>query len=81
MNRTLVNKYLDVNILDIILLDYKMIEKIITETKVADVHVLFLTSKDDISDVMRNLKFKTDGYALKSMKPELIIQIVEDVLE
>lgn len=81
-------KYLSGNIPDIILLDYEMpvmnglevLEKIRTETKAADVPVLFLTSKDDISDVLKDLTFKTDGYVLKSMKPEEIVQIVEDML-
>lgn len=82
-------KYLSGNIPDVILLDYEMpvmnglevLEKIRTETKAADVPVLFLTSKDDISDVMKNLTFKVDGYVLKSMKPEEIIQIVGDMLK
>ena len=82
-------KYLNENIPDVILLDYEMpvmnglevLEKIRTETKSIDVPVLFLTSKDDISDVIKNLTFKPDGDVLKSMESEQIVQIVDDMLK
>ena len=81
-------KYLAANTPDLILLDYEMpimtgyevLEKIITETGAADIPVLFLTSKTDIEDMMKGKTFVAQGYISKTMEPDKIIMIVDNVL-
>ena len=82
-------KYLNSNIPDIILLDYEMpimngyevLEKIKEEnSSVKDVPVLFLTGNAEIEDLMEKKMIKPDGYVLKHMEPQIIVQMVEETL-
>ena len=81
-------KYLATGRADLILLDYEMpdmngyqvLEKIRSETRVVDVPVFFLTGKEDIEALMKDMEFKVQGYIAKTMKPEQIIEKVDDFL-
>jgi len=82
-------KYLATNRPDLILLDYEMpivdgkqvLEMIRAEIDFADIPVIFLTSKGDKESVMKVMALKPEGYLLKTMKPEQIIQAVDDFFE
>lgn len=79
-------KYLATNRPDLVLLDYEMpvvdgrqvLEMIRTETEFCDVPVIFLTSKNDRESIMQVMELKPEGYLLKTMEPEQIIQEVDD---
>lgn len=77
--------FLSINKPDLILLDYEMpvcsgpqmLEMIRAEVDMNDVPVMFLTSKDDIESVSRVLALRPQGYLLKTLKPEQIIEAVD----
>jgi len=83
---TMAIKYLTLNRPDLILLDYEMpvidgrqvLEMIRSEPDFRDVPVIFLTSKDDRESVLNVMAMKPDGYLLKSLQPEQIVQAVDD---
>lgn len=82
-------KYLATNRPDLVLLDYEMpvvdgrqvLEMIRTETEFCDVPVIFLTNKNDESSVMEVMKLKPEGYLLKSMPPNEIVQKIDEFFE
>ena len=77
-------KYIATDRPDLVLLDYEMpvvdgrqvLEMIRTETDFRDVPVIFLTSKNDRESILKVMELKPEGYLLKTMEPE---QIVEEV--
>lgn len=79
-------KYLALNRPDLILLDYEMpiidgrqvLEMIRSELDFSDIPVIFLTSKDDRESVMSVMEMKPQGYLLKSLRPEQIVQAVDN---
>ena len=79
-------KYLTLNRPDLILLDYEMpivngkqvLEMIRSELDFADVPVIFLTGKDDRESVLSVMEMKPEGYLLKSLQPEQIVQAVDN---
>lgn len=83
---TMAIKYLALNRPDLILLDYEMpvidgrqvLEMIRSEPDFRDVPVIFLTGKDDRESVLNVMAMKPDGYLLKSLRPEQIVQAVDD---
>lgn len=82
-------KYLATNRPDLVLLDYEMpvvdgrqvLEMIRTETEFCDVPVIFLTSKNDRESIMKVMELKPEGYLLKTMEPQKIVQEVDDFFE
>ena len=81
--------YLADNRPDLILLDYEMpvtsgpqvLEMIRSETKVDHVPVMFLTGKGDKASVMKVLALKPDGYLLKSLNREQILDSIYEFFE
>ena len=79
-------KYLATNRPDLVLLDYEMpvvngrqvLEMIRTETEFCDMPVIFLTSKNDRASIMDVMQLKPEGYLLKSMEPQQIVQAIDD---
>ena len=79
---TLGVRYLERNQVDLILLDYEMpemsgpevFEKIRGSEKTSAVPVMFLTGKDDKDSVMSVLALKPDGYFLKSIEKNELLQ-------
>ena len=79
---TLGIRYLERNQVDLILLDYEMpemsgpevFEKIRGSEKTSAVPVMFLTGKDDKDSVMSVLALKPDGYFLKSIEKNELLQ-------
>ena len=77
-------KYLATDRPDLVLLDYEMpvvdgrqvLEMIRTEVEFRDIPVIFLTSKNDKESILKVMELKPDGYLLKTMEPE---QIVEEI--
>ena len=82
-------KYLALNRPDLVLLDYEMpvvdgkqvLEMIRTETDFYDIPVIFLTGRDDQESVLKVMELKVQGYLLKTMPPEQIIQSINDFFE
>lgn len=82
-------KYMILNRPDLILMDYEMpvcdgrqtLEMIRSETEVADIPVIFLTSKGDKESIMKVMALKPEGYLLKSMKPAEIKKYIDDFFE
>lgn len=82
-------KYLATNRPDLVLLDYEMpvidgsqvLEMIRTETEFCDIPVIFLTGKNDKESIMKVLELKPEGYLLKSMEPQKIIQEIDKFFE
>ena len=82
---TMAIKYLATDRPDLVLLDYEMpvidgrqvLEMIRTETEFRDVPVIFLTSKNDRESIMKVMELKPEGYLLKTMEPERIIEEVD----
>lgn len=78
-------KYLAMDRPDLVLLDYEMpivdgkqvLEMIRTETEFRDVPVIFLTSKNDRESIMKVMDLKPEGYLLKTMEPERIVNEVD----
>ena len=79
-------KYLATDRPDLVLLDYEMpvidgrqvLEMIRTETEFKDVPVIFLTSKNDRESILKVMELKPEGYLLKTMEPERIIEEVDN---
>lgn len=82
-------KYLATNRPDLVLLDYEMpvidgsqvLEMIRTETEFCDIPVIFLTGKNDKESIMKVLELKPEGYLLKSMEPQKIIEEIDNFFE
>ena len=82
-------KYLATNRPDLVLLDYEMpvvdgrqvLEMIRTETEFSDVPVIFLTSKNDKESILKVMTLKPEGYLLKTMEPDRIVQEVHNFFE
>ena len=82
-------KYLATNRPDLVLLDYEMpvidgsqvLEMIRTETEFCDIPVIFLTGKNDKESIMKVLELKPEGYLLKSMGPQKIIDEIDNFFE
>lgn len=82
-------KYLATNRPDLVLLDYEMpvvdgsqvLEMIRSETEFCDVPVIFLTSKNDKASIMKVMELKPEGYLLKTMEPEKIVQEIDNFFE
>lgn len=82
-------KYLATNRPDLVLLDYEMpvvdgsqvLEMIRTETEFSDVPVIFLTSKNDKDSILKVMALKPEGYLLKTMEPERIVQEIHNFFE
>ncbi len=74
---------------DLILLDYDMpitpgpqvLEMIRSEPSSAQIPVIFLTGKNDRESVMSVMRLKPDGYLLKSMDKEKILESVDRFFE
>jgi len=71
---------------DLILLDYEMpiadgkqvMKMIRSEMEFADIPIIFLTGKGDRESVLEVMALKPEGYLLKTMRPNEIIQAVDD---
>lgn len=82
-------KYLATNRPDLVLLDYEMpvcdgkmvLEMIRSETEFSDIPVIFLTGKGDKESVLDVMALKPEGYLLKSMPPEKIVQSIDAFFE
>ena len=78
-------KYIATDRPDLVLLDYEMpvvdgrqvLEMIRTETDFRDVPVIFLTSKNDRESILKVMELKPEGYLLKTMEPEKIVEEVD----
>lgn len=55
----------------------QVLEMIRTETEFCDVPVIFLTSKNDRESIMKVMELKPEGYLLKSMEPQQIMQEID----
>ncbi len=70
---------------DLILLDYEMpvcsgpqmLQMLRSEIRTESIPVIFLTSKDDQESVQKVLSLKPQGYLLKTMAPDQIIEIID----
>lgn len=82
-------KCLAVNRPDLILLDYEMpicdgrqvLEMIRAESDFSNIPVIFLTGKNDKESVMKVTALKPEGYLLKSMEPQQIINAIDEFFE
>ena len=82
-------KYLATNRPDLVLLDYEMpivdgkqvLEMIRSETEFEDIPVIFLTNKGDRETIMNVMSLKPQGYLLKSMEPEKIVESIDNFFE
>ncbi len=82
-------KYLATNRPDLVLLDYEMpivdgkqvLEMIRSETEFSDIPVIFLTNKGDRETILNVMALKPQGYLLKSMEPEKIVESVDNFFE
>ena len=82
-------KYLATNRPDLVLLDYEMpivdgkqvLEMIRSETEFEDIPVIFLTNKGDRETIMNVMALKPQGYLLKSMEPEKIVESIDKFFE
>ena len=78
-------KYLATDRPDLVLLDYEMpvidgrqvLEMIRTENEFRDIPVIFLTSKNDRESILKVMELKPEGYLLKTMEPERIVEEVD----
>lgn len=81
--------FLATNLPDLILLDYEMpvcsgpqmLEMIRAEVRTNSIPVMFLTGKGDKESVKKVLALKPEGYMLKSMPPEKIMETVDAFFE
>lgn len=81
--------YIAKNIPDLVLLDYEMpvttgpqvLEMMRSEAGTSDIPVIFLTGKGDKESVAKVLKFKPQGYILKSAGQKEVTQQVDDFFE
>lgn len=77
--------FLATNKPDLILLDYEMpvcdgpqlLQMIRSESATSQIPVIFLTGKDDKESVQKVLALKPQGYLLKTLPPEKIIESVD----
>lgn len=82
-------KYLSMNTPDLVLLDYEMpivdgkqvLEMIRSETDFAGTPVIFLTNRNDKESVMSVSPLKPEGYLLKSMEPNKIVETIDEFFE
>ena len=82
-------KYLAMNHPDLILLDYEMpvcngkqvLEMIRAESEFSNIPVIFLTGRNDKESVLSVSSLKPEGYLLKSMSPEQIVQTIDEFFE
>ena len=82
-------KYLATNRPDLVLLDYEMpivdgkqvLEMIRSEMEFEDIPVIFLTNKGDRETIMNVMALKPQGYLLKSMEPEKIVESIDTFFE
>lgn len=82
-------KYLATNRPDLVLLDYEMpivdgkqvLEMIRSEMEFEDIPVIFLTNKGDRETIMNVMALKPQGYLLKSMEPEKIVESINNFFE
>lgn len=71
---------------DLVLLDYEMpvcdgsqvLEMIRSEEEIADIPVMFLTSRVDKESVQKVISLKPSGYLLKTLSPEKIKKEIDD---
>lgn len=86
---TMAIKYLATNRPDLVLLDYEMpvvdgrqvLEMIRSENEFSDIPVIFLTNKGDRDTIMKVMALKPQGYLLKSMEPEKIVESINNFFE
>ena len=79
-------KYMTLNRPDLVLLDYEMpvvdgkqvLEMMRSEMEFSDIPVIFLTGKNDRESVMNVMDLKPEGYLLKTMPPQEIIQYIDE---
>ncbi|MBR2928316.1 MAG: response regulator [Oscillospiraceae bacterium] len=79
-------KYLGSHRPDLILLDYEMpvcdgrqvLEMIRSDMETRDIPVIFLTGKDDRESVLNVMALRPEGYLLKTLPPEVIVQHIDD---
>ena len=79
-------KYLSLNRPDLVLLDYEMpvvdgkqvLEIMRTEMDFSDIPVIFLTGKNDRESVMKVMDLKPEGYLLKTIPPQEIVQYIDE---
>ena len=82
-------KYLSLDKPDLVLLDYEMpvingkqvLEIVRTEQDFSGVPVIFLTGKNDRNTIMDVMGLKPDGYLLKSMSSDSVVQAIDDFFE
>ena len=82
-------KYLAMNKPDLVLLDYEMpvcdgsqvFEMIRSDSDFDNIPIIFLTSKNDKESVLKVTALKPEGYLLKTMPPEEILQFLDDFFE
>ena len=82
-------KYITSHRPDLILLDYDMpiatgnqvLEMIRSEPESEDIPIIFLTGKSDRETVMQVMELKPQGYLLKSMSREKIIEVIDRFFE
>lgn len=82
-------KYLATNRPDLVLLDYEMpivdgkqvLEMIRSENEFSDIPVIFLTNKGDRETIMKVMELKPQGYLLKTMEPEKIVESINHFFE
>ena len=80
--------YLALNTPDLILLDYEMpvasgpkvLEMMKSDEATRDIPVIFLTGKGDKESVMKVVSLKPDGYLLKTMPREKLMEAVRNFL-
>ena len=83
---TIAFKYLSIDRPDLVILDYEMpiidgrqvFEMMRSEKEFADIPVMFLTSKSDVESIKKVLQLKPEGYLLKTLKPEQIVEQVDE---
>ena len=79
-------KYISRELPDLILLDYEMpvvngkqvLEMIRTEVDFQSIPVIFLTSRNDKESVASVMALRPQGYLLKTLPPEEIINSIDD---
>ena len=79
-------KYLATNRPDLILMDYEMpvcdgkqvLEMIRSESDFSNIPVIFLTNKNDRESVLNVSSLKPDGYLLKTMEPNQIVDAIDN---
>lgn len=79
-------KYLTLNTVDLILLDYEMpivdgkqvMQMIREDNEFQNIPIIFLTGKNDTESVMKVMELKPDGYLLKTMEPKKLHQAIDN---